>query len=116
MYTHTYIHVVYVLLLCDPLSFPFVLMQTWNEQVNVQKAILPGLWAVLDSGGYGCAKVIYPCFLPLLSQLVNKVRLITSVGVYVCVVCVQVMAAMVGKCTCERERERERGREGGGRG
>ena len=45
--------------------------------MNVQKAILPGLWAVMDSGGHGCAKVIHPCFLPLLSHLVDKVSHVT---------------------------------------
>ena len=49
------------------------ILQSWNEHVSVQKAILPGLWSVMDSGGHGSAKVIYPCFLPLLSQLVDKV-------------------------------------------
>ena len=50
------------------------MLQSWNEHVSVQKAILPGLWSVMDSGGHGSAKVIYPCFLPLLSQLVDKVN------------------------------------------
>ena len=49
------------------------ILQSWNEHVSVQKSILPGLWSVMDSGGHGSAKVIYPCFLPLLSQLVDKV-------------------------------------------
>ena len=48
--------------------------------MSVQKALLPGLWSVMDSGGHGSAKVIYPCFLPLLSQLVDKVTYMYIIG------------------------------------
>ena len=69
--TNAYITHVYVE--CHVIS-DSTIPQSWNEHVSVQKAILPGLWSVMDSGGHGSAKVIYPCFLPLLSQLVDKVR------------------------------------------
>lgn len=42
--------------------------------MNIQKALLPGLWSLLAAGGYGSAKVAYPCLLPLLSKLVEQVR------------------------------------------
>ena len=41
--------------------------------MNVQKALLPGLWSMLVAGGNGSARVIYPCLLPLLSKLSEKV-------------------------------------------
>ena len=41
--------------------------------MNIQKALLPGLWSMLAAGGYGSAKVTYPCLLPLLSKLVEQV-------------------------------------------
>ena len=47
--------------------------QSWSEHVNVQKALLPGLWSLLAAGGYGSAKVTYPCLLPLLNKLVEQV-------------------------------------------
>ena len=39
----------------------------------MEKALLPGMWSLLEAGGYGSAKVIYPCLLPLLSRLLEKV-------------------------------------------
>lgn len=51
-------------------------LQTWSEHVNVQKALLPGLWSLLNAGGYGSAKVAYPCLLPFLRELVKQVRYI----------------------------------------
>lgn len=35
----------------------------------MEKALLPKLWKILKSGGFGCAETIYPHFLPLLSKL-----------------------------------------------
>ncbi len=42
--------------------------------MSIDKALLPGVWSLLAAGGYGSAKVTYPCLLPLLSRLVEKVR------------------------------------------
>ena len=47
--------------------------QNWSEHVNVRKGLLPGLWSFLKSGGHGSAKITYPCILPLLSILTDKV-------------------------------------------
>ena len=44
--------------------------------MSIEKTVLPGVWSLLDGGGYGSAKITYPCLLPLLmiSKLVEKVR------------------------------------------
>ena len=42
--------------------------------MSIEKTVLPGVWSMLDGGGYGSAKITYPCLLPLLSKLVEKVR------------------------------------------
>ena len=76
VHVHDFVHVhaMYAYAYYVPVSCDFwPLPQSWNDHVNVQKAILAGLWSMMDSGGHGSAKVIYPCFLPLLSQLVDKV-------------------------------------------
>ena len=49
-------------------------LQTWSEHVNIQKALLPGLWSLLAAGGYGSAKVAYPCLLPFLRELIKQVH------------------------------------------
>ena len=36
---------------------------------------VPCVWSLLDGGGYGSAKITYPCLLPLFSKLAEKVRL-----------------------------------------
>ena len=54
--------------------------------MNVSKAVIPGMWQLLNDGGHGSAKMIYPSLLTLLTRLVHKVS---------------------------PEREREGGREGG---
>ena len=41
--------------------------------MNVEKALLPGLWSLLKEGGHGCASIAYPCLLPLVSRLMEKV-------------------------------------------
>lgn len=43
----------------------------WYDYINIQKAMLPGLWTLLGNGGCGNTKVVYPCLLPLLSQLLK---------------------------------------------
>jgi hypothetical protein len=48
-------------------------LPNWFEYVNVQKALLPGLWVLLDNGGFGNTKVVYPCLLPLFHQLLVNV-------------------------------------------
>ena len=48
-------------------------LQDWREHVNVPKAVLPGLWQLLGEGGYGSARQVYPCLLPLLTRLVTQV-------------------------------------------
>jgi hypothetical protein len=68
---HVHVHIILLYMSSD--SDSTIPLQSWNEHVSVQKALLPGLWSVMDLGGHGSAKVIYPCFLPLLSQLVDKV-------------------------------------------
>ena len=74
--------------------------------MSIEKALLPGLWSLMDAGGYGSAKITYPCLLPLLSRLVDKVKLIVE-------------GRMQGGKGREREggmqggKEREGGREGG---
>ena len=44
-------------------------LQSWHTHVNVQKALLPGLWSLMATGGHGCALTVYPCLLPLVSKL-----------------------------------------------
>ena len=41
--------------------------------MNVQKAVLPGLWQVLAGGGLGSAHTAYPPLLSLLRALVEQV-------------------------------------------
>ncbi|XP_038059128.1 E3 ubiquitin-protein ligase listerin-like [Patiria miniata] len=43
------------------------------EHVNVRKAVLPKLWAMLRAGGNGSATVIHPNLLPLLSHVPSDV-------------------------------------------
>ena len=45
----------------------------------MQKALLPGLWSLLNAGGYGSARIAYKFLLPLLSKLVDQVQLIDQV-------------------------------------
>ncbi len=52
----------------------FYCVQMWYTNVNVEKALLPGLWSLLKEGGYGSASIAYPCLLPLVSRLMEKVR------------------------------------------
>ncbi|KAF7990662.1 hypothetical protein HCN44_000467 [Aphidius gifuensis] len=40
----------------------------WHNSVSTEKLVLPKLWRVLKNGGQGCASVVYPSLLPLLSQ------------------------------------------------
>ncbi|XP_074105296.1 E3 ubiquitin-protein ligase listerin [Cotesia typhae] len=40
----------------------------WYTHVSIEKLVLPKLWRVLRSGGQGCASIIYPNLLPLISQ------------------------------------------------
>lgn len=40
----------------------------WHNSVSIDKLVLPKLWRVLKNGGQGCASVVYPSLLPLLSQ------------------------------------------------
>ena len=54
--------------------FISVFVQSWSDNVSIEKTVLPGVWSLLDGGGYGSAKITYPCLLPLLSKLVEKVR------------------------------------------
>jgi hypothetical protein len=49
------------------------LCQDWRENINVPKAVLPGLWQLLGEGGYGSARQVYPYLLPLLTRLVQQV-------------------------------------------
>ena len=44
-------------------------MQDWPTHVNIQKGVLPGLWALLEGGGFGNAERVFPCLLPLLNGL-----------------------------------------------
>eukprot|EP00731_Ephydatia_muelleri_P018544 Em0011g584a len=48
-------------------------VETWSEHINVQKALLPGLWSLLNAGGYGSARIAYKFLLPLLSKLVDQI-------------------------------------------
>ena len=41
--------------------------------MNIEKALLPGMWSLMRAGGYGSARMSFPCLLPLLSRLVDKV-------------------------------------------
>ena len=54
--------------------FVSVFVQSWSDNVSIEKTVLPGVWSLLDCGGYGSAKITYPCLLPLLSKLVEKVK------------------------------------------
>ena len=47
--------------------------QSWHDHVNIQKALLPGLWSLMAAGGHGCARIAYPCLLPLVSKLTEAV-------------------------------------------
>ncbi|CAI8053590.1 E3 ubiquitin-protein ligase listerin [Geodia barretti] len=59
--------------LWDAVLLTTSLCQDWREHVNVPKAVLPGLWQLLGEGGYGSARQVYPCLLPLLTRLVQQV-------------------------------------------
>ena len=39
----------------------FVIVQSWSDNVSIEKTVLPGVWSLLDGGGYGSAKITYPC-------------------------------------------------------
>ena len=53
--------------------FVSVFVQSWSDNVSIEKTVLPGVWSLLDGGGYGSPKITYPCLLPLLSKLVGTV-------------------------------------------
>lgn len=40
----------------------------WYLSVSMDKLVLPKLWRVLKNSGQGCANIVYPSLLPLLSQ------------------------------------------------
>lgn len=43
--------------------------ENYYNHVNLEKSFQPKLWKTLNSGGYGCASVIFPNLLPLISKL-----------------------------------------------
>ena len=51
----------------------YSIIQDWSDHVNVQKAVLPGVWQLLSGGGHGSARLAYPCLLQLLKKLVKQV-------------------------------------------
>ena len=73
---HVYMHVhVCTMLHCIVYVYHvlYSIIQDWSDHVNVQKAVLPGVWQLLSGGGHGSARLAYPCLLQLLKKLVKQV-------------------------------------------
>lgn len=69
--------------------------KTWSEHINVQKALLPGLWSLLNAGGYGSARIAYKFLLPLLSKLVDQVQLWRNCRIVKTVQCIHTCSTMI---------------------